>query len=137
MSGDSVTRVAIAVVESADRFLVGLREPGTALAGFHEFPGGKLESDETPEDAAVRECWEEAQLAVVPSSRIEVIRHEYPHGDVELTFVHCRPVTADPSPPAGRFEWVERQRLSTLRFPDANRAIIETLCRSAAGNPVA
>jgi len=136
MSGDSVTRVAIAVVESADRFLVGIREAGTALAGFHEFPGGKLEPDETPEDAAVRECWEEARLAVVPSSRIEVIRHEYAHGRVELTFVHCRPASENPSSPAGRFEWVERQRLSTLRFPDANRTIIEALCGTAVRNSI-
>jgi 8-oxo-dGTP diphosphatase len=136
MSGDDVTRVAIAVVESASRFLVGIREAGIALPGFHEFPGGKLEPDETPEHAAVRECREEAGLVVIPMSRLGVIRHEYAHGRVELTFVHCRPASESPRPPAGRFEWVERQRLSTLRFPEANRTIIEALCGTAARNSI-
>jgi 8-oxo-dGTP diphosphatase len=131
MKGDDVTRVAIAVVESANRFLVGVREPGVALSGFHEFPGGKLEPGETPEQSAARECLEEAGLEVVPVSRLNVILHEYSHGHVELTFVLCHPASASPCPPAGRFEWVERQRLPTLRFPDANRTIIESLCSDA------
>jgi 8-oxo-dGTP diphosphatase len=134
MSGDKVIRVAIAVVESADRFLVGVRETGVALSGFHEFPGGKLEPDETPEQAAVRECREEAGLVVIPTLRLEVVRHDYAHGRVELTFVHCRPATEIPLPDAGRFEWVERNRLSSLRFPDANRTIVETLSGRADGN---
>lgn len=136
MSGDKVTRVAIAiaVVESANHFLVGVREAGAALAGFHEFPGGKLEPDETPEQAAVRECREEAGLVVTAASRMDVIQHDYAHGRVELTFVHCRPTTEIPLPHAGRFEWIERNRLSSLRFPDANRPIVETLSGRADGD---
>jgi 8-oxo-dGTP diphosphatase len=136
MSGADVTRVAIAVVESAGRFLVGVRAAGTALAGFHEFPGGKLESGESPEEGAVRECREEAGLTVVPLSRLASVRHEYAHGVVELMFVRCRPKGEVPCPPAGRFEWVERRLLLSLRFPDANRTIIAALCEAEGGDPV-
>src|SRR5262249_13310601 len=61
------TLVAIAVVEHGERFLVGIRPEGKPLAGFAEFPGGKVNDGETPEAAAIRECDEESGL------RIEVV----------------------------------------------------------------
>ena len=57
------TLVAIAVVEHDGCFLVGVRPEGKPLAGFAEFPGGKVDHGETPEQAAIRECREESGLA--------------------------------------------------------------------------
>ena len=56
---DRPIEVAIAVVEHRDRLLIGQRPTGVALAGYWEVPGGKLEPDESPADAAIRECREE------------------------------------------------------------------------------
>ena len=47
-------RIAVAVVEHNDRFLVGIRDAADSLAGYHEFPGGKIEPGETVQQAAVR-----------------------------------------------------------------------------------
>ena len=62
---DHPVRVAIAIVEQNGQFLVGVRPESVPLAGFAEFPGGKVHDDETAAAAAVRECHEETGLQVV------------------------------------------------------------------------
>ena len=58
--------VAAALLDSDGRVLIAQRPPGKAMAGLWEFPGGKIETGETPEDALVRELREELGLAVKP-----------------------------------------------------------------------
>ena len=71
------TEIAIAVVRDGDRVLIGRRGEDGPLAGFWEFPGGKLEAEETTAAAAVRECREEAGLAVTVIGTLDIIRHDY------------------------------------------------------------
>jgi mutator protein MutT len=120
-----VKRIGVAVVEQDGRFLVGVRGPDVPLPGYHEFPGGKLLPGETAEAGAVRECLEESGLRVIPLKTILECRHEYPHGIVELAFVLCRP--ENPGDSTGSFQWAERSTLASLRFPEANMAVIELL----------
>lgn len=117
--------IGIAVVECDGRFLVGVRPEGVPLAGYAEFPGGKCEVGETPEACAVRECREEAGLAVDAVRLLERRTWEYPHARVELSFVLCRVVTeVEPRPP---FRWVPREELAGSRFPEANAAVVGML----------
>lgn len=121
--------IGIAVVERDGRFLVGVRPDGVPLAGYAEFPGGKCEAGETPEACAVRECREEAGLAVEAVRVLDQRTWEYPHGRVELSFVLCRPV--DDAEPLALFRWVARGKLAGLRFPEANAVLVERLIREA------
>ena len=122
-------RIAIAVVRDADRFLAGPRPAGAALAGFWEFPGGKVEAGESPEEAAVRECREEAGLDVVVAGELEVCDHDYAHDRVHLQFFDCRCVAAAQAvqTPRAPFRWVTRRELASLRFPDANLPLLARL----------
>ncbi len=122
-------QIAIAVVESNGRFLVGQRPPGAPLAGLWEFPGGKIQPGETPEQAAIRECLEETGLTVCvdPSDRLAPAEHDYPHGRVALHFFHCAPV--DSTSPREPFRWVAAADLAQLEFPAANRALLSELRR--------
>ncbi|MGP0070120.1 MAG: (deoxy)nucleoside triphosphate pyrophosphohydrolase [Isosphaeraceae bacterium] len=123
-------RVGIGLVRRSGRFLVRLRPAGTVYAGYWEFPGGKCEPGETPEQATARECLEEIGLRVVVGPLRRVTTHQYPHGLVELSFFDC--TTEDPaSEPADGtgFRWVPARRLATLRFPEANEDVVEELCR--------
>jgi mutator protein MutT len=123
------TPIAVAVVESAGRFLVGQRPAGVPLAGLWEFPGGKIEPGETPAQAAARECLEEAGLAVEIIGSYPAQVERYDHGTVQLFFLACRPL--DPSrPPAGLYRWVARSDLRGLDFPAGNRSLIDRLCSS-------
>jgi mutator protein MutT len=81
--------VAAAVVREADRFLLTKRPDKGHLAGFWEFPGGKVEAGESPEDALVRECMEECGLDVVPLDILDVTFHRYPNKNVLLLFYAC------------------------------------------------
>lgn len=126
---DDATRIAVAVVTYDDRFLIGRRSPGRPLAGFAEFPGGKVNDDESFESAAVRECFEETGLDVRVDRRIVEKHHSYPHGTLHLQFILCSlPVVTKKLPiPRVPFQWIGRHQLRELRFPEANREVIDLL----------
>jgi mutator protein MutT len=129
----SPTRIAVAVVENNDRFLIGQRPPGVALAGLWEFPGGKVEPEEIVADAAVRECLEETGLPVVAVGEISRVTQEYAHGLVEVAFIACKPAPAIEEQRVLRqpFRWVERAELSRYEFPAANAALVAQLLRES------
>jgi mutator protein MutT len=121
------TRIAIAVVEQESCILIGQRPPGIPLAGLWEFPGGKIEPGESPQEAAVRECREEAGIEVQVTGCYLVHEEEYPHGRVELHFLSCRPAQENRSPLEAPFRWVPRQQLGEYEFPSGNRKILAIL----------
>jgi 8-oxo-dGTP diphosphatase len=126
------TPIAIAVVEHQGEFLIGPRPEGVPLAGYWEFPGGKVEPDETPEQAAARECEEETGLAVEVVAAYPETVHQYDHARVRLLFFACRPRDAGTSPRAP-FRWVAAPQLAQFEFPPANAGLIAFLLQRAAG----
>lgn len=120
------TEIAIAVVEQDDCFLVGRRPTGVPLAGLWEFPGGKVEPGEALEQAVIRECQEEAGIAIEVLAPYAVRDYDYDHAEVRLHFFACHPVARSVQP-NGSFRWVRREELGNLEFPSANRALIEQL----------
>lgn len=125
------TAVAIGIVEHAGRFLVGVRQPGQAMPGRAEFPGGKLEPGETVEQAVCREVWEETGLRVRPTDWRREVEHHYPHGWVRLTFVRC--LIDGPGEPHAPFRWVSREELTHLPFPPANEEVLRDLLGDGVG----
>lgn len=118
--------IAIAVVEHVDRFLIGIRPEGATLAGYWEFPGGKMHPGESPAEAARRECWEETGLDVEITGEYESVEHRYDHARLELHFLAAKPL--DPcAAPRAPFRWVPRLELAHYLFPPANAALIEFL----------
>ena len=120
--------IGIAVVERAGQYLVGRRPESISFAGYWEFPGGKCKANETPADAARRECLEETGLAVEMGPLLAEVEHSYPHGPVRLWFFAAR-VQATESPLPERFRWTDRAALGSMSFPAANAAVVEKLVR--------
>jgi 8-oxo-dGTP diphosphatase len=119
-------RIAVAVVEHKDRFLVGVRPPGVPLEGYSEFPGGKVRDGETTAEAAERECLEETGLSITVGDLYDCTVHYYAHGVVELHFFAA--AAQDPQQAArAPFRWVARNDLPSLRFPPANARVLEVL----------
>lgn len=85
--------VVAAVVRRDGQFLLTRRMQGAHLAGLWEFPGGKLEDGESPEEALVRECREECGIEIAVDDILDVAFHRYPNKDVLLLFYACRLVS--------------------------------------------
>lgn len=120
------TLIAVAVVRRGDSVLIGPRPEGVPLAGYWEFPGGKIRPQESPADAAARECFEETRLRIRVSNTAEVVEQRYDHGTLRIHFVHALPVDTE-SLPRSPFRWVPITDLDEYRFPPANATVLEML----------
>jgi 8-oxo-dGTP diphosphatase len=125
----------IGIIRRGGYYLIRRRPEGTVYAGYWEFPGGKCEPDETPEQATVRECREETGLDVVAGRLRRIVEHTYPHGRVRLAFFDCEPCdpTAEPEPGHG-CRWVRPSELEHYRFPEANEEILRDLREEGEGS---
>jgi 8-oxo-dGTP diphosphatase len=127
--------VGIALVGRRGSYLIRQRPPGTAMAGFWEFPGGKCEPGESPEAATARECREEIGLDVIVGRLRDEFTYRYPHAFVHLFYYDCATVVPDAVPdPSTGFRWVAAEALAGLTFPEANEPILVELAREAHGN---
>jgi 8-oxo-dGTP diphosphatase len=114
--------------------LVARRRHGH-LAGKWEFPGGKLEPGEGPEQCLAREIREELGLAVRVEDIFAAVYHRYETGPILLLAYTCslpegwRP-EADPAP-SGAVRWVSAEELGRLDLAPADVPIAEKLGREA------
>lgn len=125
----SLVRVAVgAVIDAQGRVLIAFRPERVHQGGLWEFPGGKVDSGETLEQALRRELWEELGIVVRASAPLIRIRHDYPDKSVLL---EVRKVTAFDGEACGKeaqpIRWVCPQALVGYQFPEANGAIIKAL----------
>jgi len=82
-----LTEVAVGVLlQGNSSFLMTSRPPGKAYAGYWEFPGGKVEAQESLEQALSRELYEELGIQVLHSQPWQVQVVDYPHALVRLHF---------------------------------------------------
>lgn len=122
-------RIAVAVVVHAGRVLVGRRADDAAeQPGRAEFPGGKTELHETSEGAAMRECLEEAGIAIRVLERTFAVVLQEATPPLWITFHWATPLDpeAAPRPP---FAWVPISELPHLNFPLANAPVLGILGR--------
>lgn len=119
--------VVAAVVERNGRFLVTRRLTGTHLAGFWEFPGGKVHPGETHEAALEREILEELNATISAPEKIFHASHEYAERHVELHFYRAK-LIGEPQPLLGQeLRWIMRDDFRTLEFPPADAELIDGL----------
>lgn len=123
-----VVHVAVGVVLRGTQVFISLRGSDVHQGGKWEFPGGKVESNETVLEALRRELHEEIGIEVLSSEPLLLIEHDYGDKVVKLD-VHV--VSAFNEEPEGkenqRTRWVEVSALEASEFPAANVAIIDAL----------
>jgi 8-oxo-dGTP diphosphatase len=123
--------VVAAVIERNDHFLLTLRPEGTHLAGHWEFPGGKCHPHETHIEALRRELHEELDILATVADVVYRVTHRYADRVVQLHFYRCD-FEGEPKPMIGqRIEWVAREGLLDLPFPEADAELIRQLTRRA------
>lgn len=82
---DKIVKVVAALLKKSDKFLICQRPKDKARGLLWEFVGGKVEKDESKEQALIRECKEELDISVTPVREFCKVVHEYPDLTIELT----------------------------------------------------
>lgn len=108
--------------------LLTRRMKGAHLAGMWEFPGGKVEAGEAPEDAVVRECREEIDVELEVIDILEVAWHRYREKDVLLLFYDCRLLVGEVRHlGVSDHAWVEPERLDDYPLPPPDARLVRKL----------
>ncbi|MFQ5450041.1 MAG: A/G-specific adenine glycosylase [Nitrospinaceae bacterium] len=126
-------QVSAAVIQRNGKTYIQKRLPGGLMGGLWEFPGGKIEKDESPEDCLKREIREELGLDISIREKLMTIKHSYTQFRVTLHVFLCRPS-------AGRirasscetWKWVSPGEMERYPFPAANVKILRHLIHNGA-----
>lgn len=123
----SIVKVAIGLLFSHARVLVGFRNSQQHQGNKYEFPGGKIEKNESPQQACQREILEEVGIHISEWLPWDQIRHEYEDVIVELNFFYSYVDDSLLKNIQSPWSWVSRHELKKLNFPEANQNIIKRL----------
>lgn len=130
---NTIARVHVAVgvvCDGADRILVSRRPQHVHQGGLWEFPGGKVETGETVEQALRRELLEELAIDVRECQPLITIRHDYVDKAVCLDVWWVSAFAGEPHGREGQpWRWVAAAELPSLEFPQANRPILAAISR--------
>lgn len=131
IKGRAPLLVAAGVIHKSGEILIGQRRRGDRHALKWEFPGGKVEFGETPQQALARELFEELQIDAKIGTEIARYEHDYPSGSrVHLLFFVVAEFTGDPK--ARVFEeikWVPLAALPSIDFLEGDFDFVKCLAR--------
>jgi 8-oxo-dGTP diphosphatase len=122
--------VAVALIDTEGRVLLAQRPQGKSLAGLWEFPGGKVEANETPEAALIRELAEELGIETKSSclAPLTFASHSYDDFHLLMPLFACRRWTGIPTPREGQtLAWVRARDLRDYPMPPADIPLIPIL----------
>lgn len=125
--------VVVGIVFNENRdVLIALRPPHVIQPGVWEFPGGKVEHNESLENALIREFFEEIGITITHAEFFLKVQKEIPEKNQQL-ILHTFKVIAFHGIPHGRenqeIRWVPIHTLSNYVFPKANAEIVDALQR--------
>jgi len=125
----STVRVAVAVIiNQKNEVLISLRSESSHLGGLWEFPGGKIEPNESVESALKRELFEELDIHVLRSFPFKVVHYQYPDKKIILNIHIVKDFSGVPKGVEGQeILWKPINQLKTEDFPAANRCVINSL----------
>ena len=130
MSVKLVLVAACALIDADGRVLLAERPTGKTMAGLWEFPGGKVEASERPEDALIRELKEELDIVVREAclAPLTFASHAYPAFHLLMPLYVCRRWDGTVKPREGqRIVWVRPNRLREYPMPPADEPLVSHL----------
>ncbi|HEV2650871.1 MAG TPA: 8-oxo-dGTP diphosphatase MutT [Rhizomicrobium sp.] len=122
--------VACALIDADGRVLIAQRSSGKAMAGLWEFPGGKIETGERPEEALIRELHEELAITVREPclAPFTFASHTYPDFQLLMPLYLCRRWEGTPTQRVhSALRWVRPRDLSQYPMPPADLPLIPML----------
>ena len=127
-----IIRVTAAIIELENKILIAQRKAKDSLfGGLWEFPGGKIEDGETPEECMARELKEELEIEVEVGRLIISNKHRYPNGIFELLVYKVEHISGNfVLNDHDEIKWITIDEISKFDFPPANTPIINYLKNS-------
>jgi 8-oxo-dGTP diphosphatase len=120
--------VAAAVIFDGDRVLITRRPADKRHPGFWEFPGGKVDPGESPEEALHRELKEELDVEIEVKGIYEVVHHRYDWGAVLILAYECRLVTNTiRNLGVAEYCWIVPREMANFNILPADQPIIARL----------
>ena len=122
--------VAVALIDADDRVLIAQRPEGKALAGLWEFPGGKIDQGERPEEALIRELKEELGITVKEAclAPLTFASYAYPEFHLLMPLYVCRRWEGFVQSRVGQaLKWVRAKDLREYPMPPADEPLIPPL----------
>jgi 8-oxo-dGTP diphosphatase len=121
---------ACALIDPDGRVLIAERPPGKSMAGLWEFPGGKIEAGERPEETVIRELKEELGIDIKEPclAPFTFASHTYPDFQLLMPLYVCRRWEGIVTPREGQaVKWVRPRDLSQYPMPQADLPLIPML----------
>ena len=120
--------VVVALIIQDKKFLIAKRKEEKMLGGLWELPGGKIEIDETPESALIREINEELGVKISLKFPIGLLRHAYSHFKIKLNTYVCEISAGTPKALSGsELAWVTWEDLADYAFPKATLKVFDLI----------
>jgi 8-oxo-dGTP diphosphatase len=124
----SIINVAAGIIVENNKVLAARRKPGLHLAGFWEFPGGKIEEGETLKQALKRELNEELNINLEIGNFIKKVEYEYPEFYIIMHVFYCHINTRDMDLNEHiDSKWLSKNELFELDWAAADIPIVEKL----------
>ena len=130
MSLEVVLVAACALIDADGRVLLAQRPAGKSMAGLWEFPGGKVEPGERPEQSLIRELKEELGITVKEDclAPLTFASHGYPDFHLLMPLYVCRRWDGIVAPQEGQqLTWVRPNRLPDYPMPPADEPLVAHL----------
>lgn len=120
--------VAAAIILDNNKVLIAQRQEGSNMEFKWEFPGGKLEQDETPEECLVREIKEELDISIEPVEIYKAVRHKHNDKDILLLAYICKRILGEGKAiECNDFKWIGLDELTQFDYTPADIEIVEKL----------
>ena len=121
-------KVVAAIMEKDGRYLLCRRGPGGNCAFLWEFPGGKIEPGETPEEAIIREIREELCVETETSGIFDEYPFSYPDKDIYFYFIRAKIVSGEINPLFHcEIRWLLPEELDSLDYCPADLSTVKKL----------
>ena len=119
--------IAVSVIKFDNRVLIAKRENTKFLSGLWEFPGGKIEKNESAETAIIRELKEETNLNIKTPTYLGSIKHQYSHFGVNIALFISYPKSIRNLSIKQDYKWIQIDDIDKYALPKANHKMIDIL----------